>query len=187
MPSISPNSPKSEKANNNKAIHLVASDFLDAAHVWVGFAKPGPLATSELLAKGEGGNVVAVLKAAADIGVAMELPAMISDVVAGGQEATLIYLVESPTAATIVSWQHRLGETLNAWKFATVGLYLPPPTELTVDGDFLAEVLAALVMSTAVRTYALLVEGYGFNAALKSAHAVREWSSKHREQVTVFH
>ena len=157
----------------------------EGCNFWLGLASKGERTPQNVLGAA---TVVKMLDDAAVEGVIDDAPIMLSDTTQ--TPAQYLYLMPVPETdfRDRSRWIHTILETIKNWNPETIGIYLHPAV-INSDSakDLLGATLTALIESTRIKNYYLLVGSHGVNALINTALKVKTELETADREVVVFH
>jgi len=152
---------------------------------WLGLASKGQRTPQNVLGAA---TVVKMLDDAAVEGIVDDAPIMLSDTTQ--TPAQYLYLMPKPEPEfrDRSLWIHTILETIKNWNPETIGIYLHPAViSSTAAKELLGATLTALIESTKIKNYYLLVGSHGVNDLINTALRVKNDLETSDREVVVFH
>lgn len=165
-------------------LHLTESPATDCSF-WLGLARQGEQSPQNIMSQP---SVVSMLNEAATAGLSETAPLMLSDTTQVPSQ--YLYLMPLPESdfRDRSQWIHNILETVKNWNPDKIGIYLHPSVVTSSDAkDLLRAILTALIETTGIKNYFLLVGSHGVNDLINTALVVKNELETGDREVVVFH
>lgn len=195
-PGIDPQTPAAVNAEQKVLPHFHESQltrcnlYLTEApgtdcNFWLGLARKGEQTPQSIMG---GISVATMLDDAAMEGVSDDAPIMLSDTTQIPSQFLYLMPVPELEFRDRSLWIHQIIETTKNWNPETIGIYLHPAI-LASDAakELLASTLTALIETTRIKNYYLLVGSHGVNSLINTALKVKAELETADREVVVFH
>lgn len=152
---------------------------------WLGLARKGLRTPQNIMG---GTSVANMLDEAAVEGVSDDAPIMLSDTTQIPSQYLYLMPVPELEFRDRSLWIHNILETTKNWNPETIGIYLHPAIlSSEAAKDLLASTLTALIETTRIKNYYLLVGSHGVNSLINTALKVKAELETADREVVVFH
>lgn len=165
-------------------LYLTDAPGIDC-NFWLGLATRGEKTPQNIMAEP---TVVSMLDQAATTGLAEDAPIMLSDTTQAPSQYLYLMPVPETDFRDRSLWIHNILETIKNWSPEKIGIYLHPAVMASDPAkDLLRSVLTALIETTGIRNYFLLVGSHGVNDLINTALTVKSELETSDREVVVFH
>jgi hypothetical protein len=165
-------------------LYLTESPGIDC-NFWLGLARRGGKTPQNVMAQP---TVAAMLDDAATEGLAEEAPMMLSDTTQVPSQYLYLMPVPETEFRDRSLWIHSILETIKNWAPQKIGIYLHPAVMASEPAkELLRSILTALIETTGIKNYFLLVGSHGVNDLINTALTVKSELETSDREVVVFH